>query len=285
MLSHPAAFPVQSAAILAAGKGTRLRPLSDACPKELLPLGSKPVLGWVMEELAGAGIQRALIVTSKHKPQIREYLGGKFETAYGAIQCEYATQPEQRGSGEAIHWAREWAGDEPFLTAFADCVICGGRPGDACRRLLETHAVHRAAATCLVESVPPEETRKYGIVAPGAPARAGDPFPLADIVEKPPRGEAPSNLAVAARWVFTPAIFAAVERAGADRSGEVNIPNAVRVLLQDGASAWAAPLESGERRCDAGTLEEYLAEFVAFALMDAAHGERARVAAAAFLRA
>src|SRR5438552_1123528 len=111
--------PIRHAVIPAAGLGTRLLPLSRALPKEMLPVGRRPVLEYILDELRAAGIERALLVISEAKEAIRQYFG-----AGGAgLRLDYAIQPEQRGLGDAILCAEEWAADNCFVVALGDCLI------------------------------------------------------------------------------------------------------------------------------------------------------------------
>ena len=116
--------------IPAAGLGTRLRPLTNAFPKELLPIGRRPVLAHIAAELRSAGITDALFIVSEQKPQIRAYFGDVYEgegaddaEALPALRCSYVIQPSQRGLGDALLYAEEWAAGMPFAVAFGDCMM------------------------------------------------------------------------------------------------------------------------------------------------------------------
>src|SRR5579884_1948059 len=194
---------IRRAVVPAAGLGTRLRPLSNAIPKELLPIGRLPVLAHVVSELRGAGITEVLFVVSQRKTQIRALFGSGLEAENGlpAVRFEYAVQEVQRGLGDAILHAEPWTEGEPFAVAFGDCLIeADGKAGASgpLRRVMETHRVNRAAATVCVEQVPWERVSRYGVLAPEARTdrMPDEPFPAADIVEKPPRESAPSNFVV-----------------------------------------------------------------------------------------
>lgn len=280
---------IYKAVVPAAGLGTRLRPLTHVLPKELLPLGREPVLTSVVTELRAAGITQALFVVSERKPQIRSYFGELYtgdNTTLPPLQCDYILQPQQRGSGDAVLCAQEWVGNQPFVVAFGDCLIDSAELQTPLCRMLATHQAHSAIATVLVEPVAREKVCRYGVVAPLRPLEAEplDPFALSGVVEKPKLEEAPSNLAVAARWVLAPAIFPALQQAGSDALGEVSIPDAMPALLRSAGSAWAVPLRAGEHRRDIGDLESYLAEFVRAALRDPDYGASARHIAAEELK-
>jgi len=284
---HPAGIrtEINKAVVPVAGLGTRLRPLTTVVPKELLPLGRKPALAHIAVELRAAGITQALFIISESKPQIRAFLGDSYvdEEMEGPLQCDYAVQVAPRGSGDAVLCAEAWAGGTPFVVAFGDCLMVApqGDSAGPLRRLIAAHEAHRAGATILVEPISREKVSRYGIVAPeGAPPfPSGAPFPLAGIVEKPAPEEAPSTLAVAARFVLTPAIFTFLRCAKADPRGELNLPDAVHALRKAGHPVWAVVLYAGERRQDIGNFEDYFAAFTRAALRDDRYGAAARRAA------
>ena len=120
--SHVSNLPhtMRRAVVPAAGFGTRLRPLTNAIPKEMLPIGRKPVLHHVVDELLTAGLTEVLFVISPRKEMIREYFGDGSE--FG-INCEYTIQPEMRGLGDAILRSEPWTANEPFMVAFGDCMV------------------------------------------------------------------------------------------------------------------------------------------------------------------
>lgn len=274
---------VRKAVIPAAGLGTRLRPLTDLLPKELLPVGRAPVLAQVTTELRAAGITRALFVVSERKPQIRAFFGDLYTGGRDdlpPLQCEYVLQQEPAGSGHAVLCAEAWVGAEPFVVAFGDCLIESAREGEPLQRLLVTHLSHRSAGTVLVEEVPREKVSRYGVVAPRThlPETVTAPFALRDIVEKPAPEAAPSHWVIAARWVLEPALFEALKRDVRDARGECNIPDALRTLGTAERSLWAVPLRAdlNEARRDIGSMESYLTEFTRAALRDPDDGKGAR---------
>lgn len=281
---------IRRAVIPAAGLGTRLRPLTNAFPKELLPIGRMPVLAHIAAELRGAGITEALFIVSEQKPQVRAYFGDVYEgegaVAGGAslppLQCTYAIQERQRGLGDALMYAEEWAKGAPFAVAFGDCMLDAPDVSAPLRRLIALHAEKHAGATVLAEAIAREKVFRYGVLAPETPREPGDTsaFRVVDIVEKPVPEQAPSNLVVAARWVLDSTIFRYLREAEADARGEVNLTDAVRAMARSGHAFWAAPLGPGEQRRDIGNFETFFASFVRAALRDPEYGESARRAAA-----
>ena len=286
--AHPA---IRRAVIPAAGLGTRLRPLTNAFPKELLPVGRMPVLEHIAQELCGAGITDALFIVSDRKPQIRAYFGDVYtgSVTYSAapdapsmaLRCSYVTQESQHGLGDALMYAEEWTRSEPFAVAFGDCLMDAPDPSAPLRRLLEVHSRQGAGATVLAEAIPRHEVFRYGVLAPEA-AGAGEDgaaFRVLDIVEKPAPADAPSSLVVAARWVLDTAVFGCLRQVRPDARGELNLTDAVRLLVQSGGSFWASPLLNGEKRRDIGNFETFFAAFVRAALRDSEYGESVRRAA------
>ena len=264
---------ITRAVVPAAGFGTRLRPLTDAIPKELLPIGRTTVLHRVLAELQHAGIERVLFVVSERKPQIRACFGESFagDAALPPIRCDYATQTAMRGSGDAVRLAEEWTGSESFVVAFGDCFIEAENDGaEPLRRLMAAHSEQNAASSVLVEAVDREKVSRYGVVAPLAalPEGVTEPFALRDIVEKPRTEDAPSRLVVAARFALSPQIFDALRRSENDARGEQNLPDAMRLLLHEGGATWAVPLRPGEARRDIGSFDTFFAAFVRAALQD-----------------
>lgn len=276
--STPQSTPIRKAVVPAAGFGTRLRPLTQAFPKELLPVGRKPVLSYVVDELRRSGIQEILFVVSSAKPQIRAFFGeGETETAEGLppVQFSYTNQLQQRGSGDAVLCAESWVGEEPFVVAFGDCIVDAPEDGSApLKRMMETFHTQKAGGVVLVEQVAKEKVFRYGVVAPKEaiemPPTA--PFALKGIVEKPSVEEAPSNLVIAARFVLHPAIFRALHETKPDKRGEYNLPDAMCAML-DERPLFATPLLQGEARRDIGNFETYFTNFIRFALRDEEYGE------------
>jgi len=271
---------VHRAVVPAAGFGTRLRPLTNAIPKEMLPIGRKPVLQHVVDELLGAGLTDILFVISPRKDMIRDYFG---DGAKFGLNCHYVIQPEMKGLGDAVLRAEQWVSDEPFVVAFGDCLITGlvdsvAHSESPTQRLLSTHNMQGSFATVLTERVAREDTYKYGIVSPqdmGQIGAAG--FKLKDIVEKPDAAHAPSNYAVAARWALNPVIFSYLHKASPSRDGEVNLTDNVRIMISDGLAAWAVPLQPGEARVDIGGWKTYLMAAARGAVEDPEWGEAVRL--------
>ncbi len=275
------AAPITRAVIPAAGLGTRLRPLTNAIPKELLPVGRKPVLIHVVDELRAAGITHALFIVSEAKPQIKQLFGTLFvgdndQSDLPPLQCDYVIQDQQRGLGDAISLSRDWTNGDHFVVAFGDCIIESVEALSPLRRLMRLHNQTRSSASTLLEKVAPERVSRYGIVKPlladYMESLLGDGIELADIVEKPAVTDAPSDLAVAARWILSSEIFPFLESVEPDSRGEINLTDAVRNMKRAGGKIFGAALRRGEARCDIGNFGTYFQAFVRLALIDSEYG-------------
>lgn len=239
---------VRKAVIPAAGYGTRFLPISKAVPKEMLPLVDKPVIQYVVEEAVASGITDILIVISRSKRAIEEHFHPAFdlETELEAkgraddlaqlrqmqsmARIHFIWQPKMGGLGDAILYARDHVGDEPFAVLLGDTVVTtedGSRP--VTRQLADVVEKHGGSAVALQE-VPLEKVSRYGIlggteIAPGL-IRA-DQF-----IEKPKPEATPSRLAVSARYVLSPAIFAHLEKTPKGKGGELQLTDAMASLMQ-----------------------------------------------------
>lgn len=267
------------AVVPVAGLGTRLRPLTDALPKELLPVGDRPVLTWVLEELAACGVDRAVLVTHPRKAAIDRYVAA----AGAPLQVEAVLQDEPLGLGHAVLQARGQVSG-PFAVALGDAVLGGRPPARIVARLLDAVRATGAAGAVAVQEVPAEDVGRYGVVAPAGEERDGV-LPLAGIVEKPDPAAAPSRLAVAARYVLDDRAFDALERTPPGRGGEVQLTDALATLIDEGAGLVAVRLAPDEPRFDVGTPASWLRAHLELALTDPVHGAALRARAAELLDA
>ena len=274
-----------------AGLGTRLLPATKSQPKEMLPVGRKPVVQYVVEELDRASAREICLVTGRGKRAIEDHFDrdeslSSFltSTGHGALLEElafeqlpvhlfYTRQAVPRGLGDAILHAEQFVGGEDFIVALGDTIIRSREDRELVGRLADVHRKKGAVATIAVEEVEADEAYRYGIVRP---AGEGMAFPITDLVEKPPVATAPSRFAIAARYVFSPAIFDAIRRTLPDRQGDVQLTDAIRVLLSQGQPVWAVRLRPGERRYDIGNFETYFKAFIDFAADDEKYGHAVR---------
>jgi UTP--glucose-1-phosphate uridylyltransferase len=283
--------PITKAIVPAAGLGTRLLPATKSQPKEMLPVGRKPVLQYVVEELQEAGLRQLLLITGRRKRTIEDHFDDDPELvsalkdagnetlladlAYiaGRSNFFYTRQSTPQGLGHAVSLGADFAGDDDCVVALGDSLIAAEDPATPLRAMMKAHRQLGAAAMVAVEKVPPEETFRYGIVSiNSAEPPPGEPVAMTGIVEKPPPGTAPTTLAVAARYVFSPAIFEALGRTLPDKGGEVQLTDAIRLLIHKGEPVYAWLFSPDQRRYDVGNFESYFRTFIDFALTDERYG-------------
>jgi UTP--glucose-1-phosphate uridylyltransferase len=275
-----------------AGRGTRLLPLTKSQPKEMLPLGRKPTVQHVVEELAHAGVRRLLFITGPGKtaienhfdidPELIDHLrhGGKeellaeLEFQRETIAYSYTRQPRQLGLGHAVLCARPFVGDGPFFIALGDSIIGHHGRSTICQRMQEQFAARDADAVIAFQEVPREEVVHYGIAKPRG--EAGEVFDLEDLVEKPDVQDAPSRLAVAARYVCRESIFDLLENTPPGRSGEIHLTDALRQIIRQGGRVVGVRLADHERRYDVGNFAAYFEAMVDCALDDPDYGPALR---------
>src|SRR5207302_8638633 len=216
---------VRKAVIPAAGLGTRFLPATKAQPKEMLPGGDKPAIQYVVEEEVRAGLHDILIITGRGKRSLEDHFDRSFELEYYLEQggkfdqlkeireiaeiadIHYARQGEPRGLGHAVGVAREHVGDEPFAVLLGDDLMI--EDSHVLEHMLIVHERYGRSVVALKE-FPRQELSAYGCVRSEQVDETL--VRVLDLVEKPTAEEAPSNLAVMGRYVFTPEIFAALER-------------------------------------------------------------------------
>jgi UTP--glucose-1-phosphate uridylyltransferase len=282
---------IDVAVIPVAGLGTRLLPATKSQPKEMLPVGRKPVVQYVVEELTRVGITRVLFVTGPGKASIenhfdrnaelvqmlresgKEELLAALEFDRSTVRYFYTRQRELLGLGHAISCARSFVGNQPFVVALGDSIIGMHAESDVVQRMTHCYHAREAAAVIAFEEVPNDEVSQYGIAKPKTDDEL---FEILDLVEKPSPREAPSNLAIAARYVLSPAIFDALAQTRRGKGGEIQLTDAIRAVIHNGGRAYGVRLRPDERRYDIGNFEAYFEAFVEFALADPTHGPAVR---------
>jgi UTP--glucose-1-phosphate uridylyltransferase len=282
---------INIAVVPVAGLGTRLLPATKSQPKEMLPVGRKPVVQYVVEELTRMKMKRVLFITGPGKTSIenhfdlneeliqelresgKEELLEELEYERAPLQYFYTRQRELLGLGHAIQCAEPFVGNQPFVTALGDSIIGMHARSDIVQRMSRCFVEKNASAVIAFEKVPLEEVHRYGIAKP---KHEGDTFEIEDLIEKPSRTEAPSNLAIAARYVFAPAIFDAIKRTPPGKGGEIQITDAIRLLIKDGGKVYGICLRADEKRYDIGNFQAYFRAFVEFALEDEKQGPALR---------
>lgn len=288
-------MPIDLAVVPVAGFGTRLLPATKSQPKEMLPVGRKPVVQYVVEELVQSQVHRVHFVTGAGKKSIEDFFDWKpelmqhlRESGWGReeqlealsferqpVEFAYTRQREQRGLGHAILCVRPFVAQQSFVVALGDSILGLHAQSKIVERIVaEFEGSGAAAVVAFEELTDPREVVHYGIAQPkGTP---GDVFELADVVEKPRVEDAPSKLAVAARYVFSPAIFEQLARTAPDKRNEIQLTDAIRGLIQSGQRVLGVRLAPGERRYDIGNFESYFEAFVEFALADPQYGPTLR---------
>lgn len=282
---------INIAVVPVAGLGTRLLPATKSQPKEMLPVGRKPVVQYVVEEMTRVGIQRILFITGPGKTSIENYfdlnpeliqtlretgkedLLAEFAFERAPVQYFYTRQRQLLGLGHAVLCAEPFVGNQPFVVALGDSIIGLNAQSDIVRRMSRVFREKDADAVVAFEQVPMNEVHNYGIAKP---KMNGDVFEIADVIEKPSTDEAPSNLAIAARYVFAPKIFDALKRTKPGKGGEIQLTDAIRLIVQNGGRVYGMKLDARERRYDIGNYDSYFRAFVEFALADEKHGAALR---------
>lgn len=286
------AAPVRKAVIPVAGLGTRLLPATKSQPKEMLPVGRKPAVQYVVEEMVEAGITQILLITGRQKSSIEDHFDRETELerrlvrtgAYDLaeelnffeedVALFYTRQSVQSGPADAIRLAADFVGDEPFLVAYGDTIITSQQRPSLIQRMLKDHLDSGARATLAVETVRREDVQRYGIVQPtaGTPPQPTAAFEIDDLIEKPEVATAPSTLAITPRYIFDRAIFDAIGRTLPGRGGELWLTDSIAILLRQGDGVRCLPLGAGEKRYDIGNFETYFKAFIDFALADERYG-------------
>jgi UTP--glucose-1-phosphate uridylyltransferase len=238
--------PVRKAVFPAAGLGTRFLPATKAQPKEMLPLVDKPIIQYGVEEALAAGVANIILVTGRGKNAIEDHfdVSVELETFLEArgktdllaeirkisnlINFSYVRQGEPLGLGHAVLVTKALVGEEPFAVILGDDVIDATPP--ALRQMIDVFE-EVDGPVLAVERVPHEDVSSYGIID-AEEVRPGV-YRIRDLVEKPPRAEAPSDLAIIGRYILTPDIFPALESTVSDRTGEIQLTNGLRRLLKD----------------------------------------------------
>lgn len=267
---------VRKAVIPAAGLGTRFLPATKAQPKEMLPLVDKPAIQYVVEEAVRAGIDDILIITGRNKRSLEDHFDRNFELEYyleargkerdlhevralaEMADIHYVRQGEPLGLGHAISVARKHVGDNPFVVLLGDDIMSGRSL--ALEGMIDTYDRFGRSVVALKE-VSPEEISSYGCVKPEAVSDGL--VRVLDLVEKPQPAEAPSNLAIMGRYVFTPQIFDALDRITPGVGGEMQLTDAM-VLLLEQQTIYGYRFEDG--RYDVGSKLDYLRATVELAL-------------------
>ena len=267
---------IRKAVLPVAGWGTRFLPATKAMPKEMLPIIDKPIIQFIVEEFIDAGIENLIFVTGKHKKSIENHFdvneslekhlteSGKDDLLYQIKRIShmvnpiYVRQKEQLGLGHAVLTAEAAVGNEPFVVALGDIILENGE--GHIRNMIDMFSRFGGSVIALFE-VEPETVSKYGVAV--VKEKENGVFKIEDVVEKPSPEEAPSNLAIVGRYVFTPSIFDTLKSTKPGKGGEVQLTDAIKLLLER-EEVYAYKVDG--KVYDTGTPIDYLKTVVEFAL-------------------
>jgi len=268
---------IRKAVFPAAGLGTRFLPATKASPKEMLPLVDKPLIQYGIEEAVQSGIESILIITGRDKSAIEDHFDISFELEevlkgrgkqkeYEQVRAisemtniSYIRQKQALGLGHAIYQAKDFVGDEPFAVILPDDIMESETP--ALKQLIEVYEKYDAPVLATMQ-VAGEAISRFGVI--DAESVAEDVYKIRHVVEKPKYEDAPSDMAVVGRYIFTSEIFGAIERTEPGAGGEIQVADAMRLLLDKDFSFYAVKLDGV--RHDAGDKLGFLIATVEFAL-------------------
>jgi len=242
--------PIRKAVFPVAGLGTRFLPATKAMPKEMLTVVDRPLIQHVVDEAREAGIEHCIFVTGRNKGAIEDHFDLQYELQRtleargnkkaelvslaeaqpGAGETSFTRQQEPLGLGHAVWCAREIVGNEPFAVILPDMLVlskkgCLAQMMDAYRELGDD------ASVIAVEEVPMDQTHQYGVVGMGA--QKGKAFEITGMVEKPPKGTAPSNLIISGRYILQPEIFEVLSKHQKGAGGEIQLTDAMIALSKN----------------------------------------------------
>ena len=268
---------IRKAVFPAAGLGTRFLPATKSSPKEMLPLVDKPLIQYSVEEAVASGIESILIVTGREKSSIENHFDISYELenllqekgkteffemvrAISEIcRISYTRQKQALGLGHAIYQAKDFSENEPFAVLLADDVVDAEKP--ALKQMIEVFEKYDAPVIATMQ-VAGEAISRFGVI--DAEEVEPNVFRINDMVEKPKFEDAPSDLAIIGRYILTPDVFDAIERTEKGAGGEIQITDAMRLMIKEGKPFYAVRLDGV--RHDAGDKLGFLIATVEFAL-------------------
>jgi UTP--glucose-1-phosphate uridylyltransferase len=268
---------IRKAVFPAAGLGTRFLPATKSMPKEMLTLVDKPLIQYGVEEAVASGIESILIITGRDKASIENHFDISFELeqvlkergkteAFKQVRAlseiariVYTRQKQALGLGHAIYQAKEFAGDEAFAVMLPDDIMDSETP--ALKQLIDVYEKYDAPvlATMQIEG---ETISRFGVI--DAEEVEPNVYKIKDVIEKPKYEDAPSDMAVIGRYIFTPELFDALEKTEPGAGGEIQVADGLRTLLKKGRPYYAVKLEG--TRHDAGDKLGFLIATVEYAL-------------------
>ena len=255
----------------AAGYGTRFLPATKAVPKEMLPILTKPLLQYAVEEALSAGITNMAIVTGRGKRAIEDHFDNSFEIEVqlkGTLKehylkgikeiidkstFTYVRQKQMLGLGHAILTGEPLIGDEPFAVVLADD-LCDCDEEGVISQLIEIYNKYKCSVVA-IEEVPMDQTEKYGVIAGNLVNNSNNTYKVTKMIEKPLKENAPSNMAIIGRYILTPDIFSILKKIKPDKNGEIQITDALNILAKQGK---VIAYKYKGRRFDCGSIKGFI---------------------------
>jgi len=284
---------VRKCVIPAAGLGTRLLPATKSQPKEMVPVGRKPVIQYVVEEAIRAGLNEILIITGAKKRSIEDHFDydhvleeelkkkgrenplsqdtNLFERE--DVQLLFTRQAKPTGLADAVSLAEVFVDGEPFVVSLGDNIVLSPNGGHFLSSLIEMHLEKGAIASLALEKVPFDQVIRYGIVDA---VLEGNRCRIRDLVEKPSPSAAPSNMAIIGRYVFNPDIFQAISSTPVGVDGEKQLTDAIKILTEKNLPVWGHLLTDDHLIHDIGTPYTYALAFIDMCLRDQEMGPKLR---------
>ncbi len=266
---------IRKAVIPAAGLGTRFLPATKASPKEMLPIIDTPTIQYVVQEAVDSGIEDILIISGRGKRAIEDHFDRNFEleerikdkedamyeearSLSNLANIHFIRQKEINGLGDAIYYARQHTGNEPFAVLLGDTIIDSVIP--VTRQLMDIYDQYESSVIA-VETVPKDKVDRYGIV--GGTSISEKLMNLTQLIEKPSIESAPSNLAIAGRYILTPGIYKALEKTPKGKNNELQLTDALVELLKT-ESMYAQAFDG--KRYDIGNKLDFIKTTIEYAL-------------------
>jgi UTP--glucose-1-phosphate uridylyltransferase len=255
----------------AAGYGTRFLPATKAVPKEMLPILTKPLLQYGVEEALSAGVSNMAIVTGRGKRAIEDHFDNSFELESQLVGTPkehylkeikevikkstftYVRQKKMLGLGHAILTGKSLIGNEPFAVILADD-LCYSEEKSVMSQMIEIYNQNQCSIVA-IEEVPISQTHKYGVISGNLLDNSTQTYQVTDMVEKPKEKDAPSNMAIIGRYILTPDIFNILENTIPDKNGEIQITDALNIQAKEGK---VVAYKFKGKRFDCGSVKGYL---------------------------
>ena len=256
----------------AAGYGTRFLPATKATPKEMLPVLTKPLIQYGVEEALEAGIKTMAIITGRGKRAIEDHFDISYELEHQIkgsskepllndiraliTQCtfSYTRQVEMKGLGHAILTGETLIGDEPFAVVLADDLCTNDDEKGVLEQMIEVYDTYQCSVVA-IEEIPKEDTHKYGVIAGNLVDHTTDIYRVTDMVEKPDPKDAPTNLAIIGRYILTPDIFDILRDTKPGKGGEIQITDA---LLEQAKQGKVIAYNFKGKRFDCGSVDGFV---------------------------